>query len=164
MEAVKGASEIAGEYNQEIDSTLAVLGSVQPRAGLEQRVMAHLDTAPRLSWYHRLSLAPSGRHRWMIATASGVIVVGAMTVSGIHHHPIAAAAPATIRRQTPHPAPQPAAAAASIGVSDHPLQSNMARTHRHRGIRRSARAVHQRVPLPSGTVPPLRPAFSSAAH
>jgi hypothetical protein len=165
VEAVKSASEIAGEYNQEIDSTLAMLGSVQPRAGLEQRVMAHLDTAPRLAWYQRLSLAPAGRHRLMIATASGVIVLGAVTISGTHRRPmVTAPPPVTIRRQTPRPAQQPVAAAASIGVNDHPLQSNIARTHRHRGIHRAARAVHPRVPLPPGTISPLRPVLSSAAH
>jgi hypothetical protein len=165
VEAVKSSSEITAECDREIDATLAMLGSVRPRVGLEQRVMAHLEMAPRLAWYQRLSLAPAGRHRWMLATASGVIVVGAMTVSGIHRHSVMTApVPAVVRRQMPHPAQQPAAAAASIGVSDHPLESNIARTHRHRGIHRSARAVHPRVPLPPGTVAPLRPALSSAAH
>jgi hypothetical protein len=139
-----------------------MLGSVQPRAGLEQRVMAHLETAPRLAWYHRLSLAPAGRHRWMIATASGVIVLGAVTISH-RHTPITAPAP-VFRRQALRPTQQPVTPAGSLGVSDHPLQPNIARTHRHRGVRQTARAVHSRVPLPPGTVSPLRPALSSAAH
>jgi hypothetical protein len=165
MEGVKTSSEMAGEYDQEIDSTLAALGSVKPRPGLEKRVVAHLEMAPRLAWYHRLSLAPAGRHRLMIATASGVIVVGAMTMSGIHRHRMMPTpVPVTARGQRPHPSQQPVAAASGIGVNDHPLQSNIVRTHRHRGIHRSARAVHQRVPLPPGTGSPLRPALSSAAH
>jgi hypothetical protein len=162
MEAVKSSSESAGKFNQEIEATLAMLGSVRPRAGLEQRVMAHLDTAPRLAWYHRLSLAPAGRHRWMIATASGVIVLGAVTISH-RHTPITAPAP-VFRRQALRPTQQPVTPAGSLGVSDHPLQPNIARTHRHRGVRQTARAVHPRVPLPPGTVSPLRPALSSAAH
>jgi hypothetical protein len=162
MEAVKSSSESAGEFNQEIEATLAMLGSVQPRAGLEQRVMAHLETAPRLAWYHRLSLAPAGRHRWMIATASGVIVLGAVTISH-RHTPVTAPAP-VFRRQALRPTQQPVTPAGSVGKSDHPLQPNVTRTHRHRGVRQTARAVHPRVPLPPGTVSPLRPALSSAAH
>ena len=162
MEDVKSCSEIAREYNQEINATLAVLGSVQPRAGLEQRIMAHLELAPRLAWYHRLSLASAGRHRWVIATASGVIVLGAVTISGTHHRP--AAAPVVIPQVLPHPAPQAVNAAGSIGVNDHPFPANIARTRHHRGIHQSARAVHPRVPLPPGTMSPLRPALSSAAH
>lgn len=164
MEAVKTSSGSGGQYEQEIDATLALLDSVQPRVGLEQRVMAHLEMAPRLAWYHRLSLAPAGRHRWMIATASGVIVVGAVTISGTYRHTITAPAPPAMRRESLHPPQQPVAPAASVGVSDHPFQQNIARSHHHRGIRQSARAVHPRVPLPPGTVSPLRPALSSAAH
>lgn len=159
---MKSSSESAGEFNQEIEATLAMLGSVQPRPGLEHRVMAHLETAPRLAWYHRLSLAPAGRHRWMIATASGVIVLGAVTISH-RHTPITAPAP-VFRRQALRPTQQPVTPAGSLGVSDHPLQPNVARTRRHRGVRQTARAVHPRVPLPPGTVSPLRPALSSAAH
>jgi hypothetical protein len=156
---VKRSSKIPGECNQVIDSTLAMLGSAQPRAGLEQRVMAHLQMAPRLAWYRHLSLAPAGRHRWMMATASGVIVLGAVTMSGIHHRQVMVRPPIVQRRQ---PLPQPAAAAATVGISNHPLQPNTVHTRRHRGISRSARAMHPRVPLPPGTAAPLRPALSGA--
>jgi hypothetical protein len=68
--------------------------------------------------------------------------------------PQAAAVPVTIR--TSRPAQQPAAAAASVGVSNHPLQMNKA-TARHRGVHRSYRAMHEHVPLPRGTAAPMRP-------
>lgn len=162
MEAVISSSEVGRGYDREIDATLAVLDSVQPRAGLEQRVMAHLEIAPRLAWYHRLSLAPTGRHRWMIATASGVIVLGAVTIYSTHRPPDAA--PAVTHQVVPRPIPQGAAPAAVVGLNSHPFPANIARTHRHRGIHQSVRAVHPRVPLPSGTMAPLRPALSAAAH
>jgi hypothetical protein len=159
MEAVKHSSEIAAQYlaaqyEDEIDATLAVLGSVQPRAGLEQRVMARLETVPRLPWYRVLRLAPAGRHRWMIATASGVIVAGAVTISTIHSHRAANQSPIVITQRS-RTAQQLIGAAAA--TSEHPLQPNAARTRHHRGIHRGTRATHERVPLPRGSVAPSRP-------
>ena len=144
----------AAEYAQQIDSTLAALSTVQPRAGLEQRVIAHLSSAPELSWYQRWISIPIGHHRWVVAAASAVVVAGGITLASYRQHP--AAQPAPVAIHMPRPAQQPAAAAASVGVSDRPLDTHKVKT-RHRGVRRSYRAMHDRVPLPRGTAVPLRP-------
>jgi hypothetical protein len=144
----------AAEYTEQIDSTLAALSAVQPRAGLEQRVIAHLSSAPELSWYQRWIAIPFGHHRWAVPVASAVVVAGGVTIGSYRHHP--AAQPAPVAVHMPRPAQQPAAAAAGVGVSDHPLDTHKVKTH-HRGVRRSYRAMHDRVPLPRGTAAPLRP-------
>jgi hypothetical protein len=142
------------DYTQEIDGALAVLAAVRPRDGLEQRVLARIASAPELPWYRRFAAASMGHHRWALAAASAVIVAGGVTMTAYRHHPVAAPTPVAVH--APRPARQPAAAAASIGVSDHPLQTNKAKT-RHRGVRKSYRAMHDRVPLPRGTAVPARP-------
>ena len=141
------------DYTQEIDGALAALAAVRPRDGLEQRVLARIASAPELPWYRRVAIASLGHHRWALAAASAVIVAGGVTMT-TYHHP--AAAPTPVAVHAPRPVRQPAAAAASIGVSDHPLQANKAKT-RHRGVHKSYRAMHDRVPLPRGTVAPMRP-------
>ena len=147
------AAQGAGGYAQEIDGALAALAAIQPREGLEQRVLARLASAPELPWYRRLAIIPIGHQRWALAAASAVIVAGGVAMTAYHHTP-AAAPPVVV--QLPHPARQPAAAAGSVGVSDHPLEMNKTKT-RHRGVHRSYRAVHPRVPLPRGTAAPMRP-------
>lgn len=143
-------------YGREIDGALAALAAVQPRDGLEQRVLARIASTPEVSspWYHRLAVAPVGQHRWALAAASVVIVAGGVALTTYRHHP--AATPTPIAVHVPRPAHQPAAAAAGIAVSEHPLQPNTTKT-RHRGIHRSYRATHERVPLPRGTAVPMRP-------
>jgi hypothetical protein len=147
------------DYTQEIDGTLAMLGAMQPRAGLEQRVLARIASAPVLPWYRRLSIAPMGHHRWALAAASAVIVVGGVTMTTYRNPPQAVAVPVAVH--TPRPVQQPAAAAASVGVNNHPLQMNKA-TARHRGVHRSYRAMHEHVPLPRGTAAPMRPQIGPA--
>jgi hypothetical protein len=142
------------DYIPEIDGALATLGAVQPRDGLEQRVLARIASAPQLPWYRRLAIAPAGHHRWAMATASAVIVAGGIGMTAYRYHP--AAGPPPVAVHVPHPAQQPAAAAAGFAVSQHPLQANPTKT-RHRGIHRSYRATHERVPLPRGTAVPTRP-------
>lgn len=142
------------DYTQEIDGALAALAAVQPRDGLEQRILAHLASAPKLSWYRRWIAMPIGQHRWAAAAASVVIVAGGVTMATYPHH--IAATPAPIVVQVPRPAKQAAAAAAGIGVSEHPLEHNKVKT-RHRGVHRGFRAMHERVPLPRGTAAPSRP-------
>jgi hypothetical protein len=143
------------DYTQEIDGALAALAAVQPRDGLEQRVLARIASAPELPWYRRLAIASMGHRRWALAAASAVIVAGGVTTMTTHHHPrVAATTPVAVHM--PRPAQQPAAAAASIGVSDRPMQVNKAKT-RHRGVHKSFRAMHDRAPLPRGTAAPLRP-------
>src|SRR5882757_2759173 len=141
------------DYTPDIDGALATLASVQPRDGLEQRVLARITSAPELPWYRRFATASMGHHRWALAAASAVIVAGGVTMTTYRHHSVIAPTPVAVH--TPRPARQPAAAAASIGVSD-PMQMNKAKT-RHRGVRKSYRAMHDRVPLPRGTVAPMRP-------
>ncbi len=144
------------ESTQGVDDTLTLLSRVQPRDGLEQRVLARIAAAPALPWYRRLWVAPgmqpSMQYRWMLAAASAVIVAGAVTL-GVSHDRAGFAPPAPMATHVPHPAYQAAAAAAAVAVPSHHLQSTTARTH-HRGVRRSYRATHQRVPLPPGTVAP----------
>jgi hypothetical protein len=141
-------------YTSEIDGALAALAAVQPRDGLEQRVLVSLASAPELPWYRRIATASIGHHRWALAAASAVIVAGGVTMTTYSHHPAAVTMPVAVH--VPRPAQQPAAAAASIGVSDHPLQMNKAKAE-HRGVHKSYRAMHDRVPLPRGTVAPMRP-------
>ena len=141
------------DYTQEIDGALAALAAVQPRNGLERRVLARLASAPELPWYHRLAIARVGHQRWALAAASAVIVAGGVTMTA-YRHPTATPIPVAVH--APHPAQQPAAAAAGVAVSKHPLQANKAKT-RHRGIHRSYRAMHERAPLPRGTALPMRP-------
>jgi hypothetical protein len=150
------ATDHADEYTRQIDGALAALAAVQPRDGLEQRVLARIASAPDLSlpWYRRLVIAPAAHHRWALAAASAVIVAGGVTLTTYRHHP--AAAPTPIAVHAPRPAQQPAAAAAGIAVIEHPFQANTTKT-RHRGIHRSYRATHERVPLPRGTALPMRP-------
>ena len=145
------------DYSSDIDGALAALAAVQPRVGLEQRVLTRLAAAPELPWYRRLATASTGRHRWALATASAVIVAGGVTMTTYHHHP--AAVPAPVAVHVPRPAKQPAAAAA--GVSDHPLQMNKAKAQ-HRGVHKSYRAMHSRAPLPRGTVAPMLPRIAPA--
>ncbi len=147
------AAHRAADYAQEIDGALAALAGIQPREGLEQRVLARIASAPDLPWYRRLSIIPMGHQRWALAAASAVIVVGGVAVTTYRHTP-AAAPPVVV--QSVRPARQAAAAAASVGVSDHPLEMNKTKT-RHRGVHRSYRAMHPRVPLPRGTAAPMRP-------
>ncbi|HEX6497115.1 MAG TPA: hypothetical protein VF018_16610 [Acidobacteriaceae bacterium] len=151
------------EYTREIDGALAALAAIQPRDGLEQRVLARITSAPELHvpWYRRLAIAPAGHHRWAMAAASVVIVAGGVTLTTYRHHP--AATPTPIAVHAPRPAQQPAAAAAGIAVSEHPFQANTAKT-RHRGVHRSYRATHERVPLPRGTALPMRPPHTVPAN
>jgi hypothetical protein len=151
-----GTDHSPNEYTREIDGALAALAAVQPRDGLEQRVLARLASAPEviLPWYRRLAIAPAGHHRWALAAASAVIVAGGVALTTNQHHP--AAAPIPVAVHAPRPAQQPAAAAAGFAVTEHPFQPNTTTT-RHRGIHRSYRATHERVPLPRGTVLPMRP-------
>jgi hypothetical protein len=144
------------EYAHEIDGALALLAAVQPRDGLEQRVLARIAATPEISlpWYRRLVIAPAGQHRWALAAASAVIVVGSVALTTHRHHPAATATPIAVH--VPRPAQQPAAAAAGVAVTEHPFQANTTKT-RHRGIHRSYRATHERVPLPRGTALPMRP-------
>jgi|UPI0003689B38 hypothetical protein len=147
-------------YMQEINGALAALAAVQPREGLEQRVLACIASAPELPWYRRrLSIMPAGHHRWALAAASAVIVAGGVTMTTYHPRPTASPTPVAVH--VPRPAQQPAAAAGSVGVSKHPLDENKAKT-RHRGVHRSYRAMHEHVPLPRGTAAPLRPQTSPA--
>jgi hypothetical protein len=141
------------DYTQEIDGALAALAAVQPRDGLEQRVLVRIASAPELPWYRRFAIASTGHHRWALAAASAVIVASGVTMTAYRHHPVAAPTPVAVH--APRPAQQPAAAAASVGVSD-PLQVNKAKT-RHRGVHKSYRAMHDRVPLPRGTAAPMLP-------
>jgi hypothetical protein len=141
-------------YTQEINGALAALAAVRPREGLEQRVLACIGSTPELPWYRCLSIMPAGHHRWALAAASVVIVVGGVTMTTYHPRPTASPTPIAVH--APRPAQQPAAAAGSVGVSKHPLDENKAKT-RHRGIHRSYRAMHEHVPLPRGTAAPLRP-------
>jgi hypothetical protein len=148
------ANQPRTDYTEQIDSTLAALAAVKPRDGIEQRILAQLASAPELSWYQRWIGTPLGHHRWAVAAASAAVVAGGVTLASYRHHPVAQPAPVAIHM--PRPAQQPAAAAASIGISDHPLETHKVKT-RHRGVRRSYRAMHERVPLPRGTAVPLRP-------
>jgi hypothetical protein len=145
---------VAVNYTQEINGALAALAAVQPREGLEQRVLACIASAPDLPWYRRLVIMPAGHHRWALAAASAVIVAGGVTMT-TYRHP-SSSAPTSVVMHAPRPTQQPAAAAASIRLSDHPLEENKAKT-RHRGVQRSYRAMHEHVPLPRGTAAPMRP-------
>jgi hypothetical protein len=151
-----GTDHSPNEYAREIDGALAALAAVRPRHGLEQRVLARIASAPEvtLPWYRRLVIAPAGHHRWALAAASAVIVAGGVALTTYPRHPAAAPTPLVVH--APHPAQQPAAAAAGFAVTEHPFQPNTTTT-RHRGIHRSYRATHERVPLPRGTVQPMRP-------
>ena len=155
MNTFDPAAHGAGDYAQEIDGALAVLAGIQPREGLEQRVLARIASAPELPWYRRFAIIPTGHQRWALAAASAVIVAGGVATTAYHHTPATTPPPAVVV-QIPHPARQAAAASASVGVSDHPLEMNKTKT-RHRGVHRSYRAVHPRVPLPRGTAAPMRP-------
>jgi hypothetical protein len=153
MNTFDPAAHGAGNYAEEIDGALAALAGIQPREGLEQRVLARIASAPELPWYRRLAIIPMGHQRWALAAASAVIVAGGVATTAYRHTPAAAPAPVV---QLPRPAKQAAAAAGSVGVSGHPLEMNKTKT-RHRGVHRSYRAVHPRVPLPRGTAAPMRP-------
>jgi hypothetical protein len=142
------------DYRQEIDGALAILAAVQPRDGLEQRILTHIAAAPELPWYRRFAAVSVGHHRWALAAASAVIVAGSVTMTTYRHHSVPVPIPVAVH--IPHAVPQAAAAAASVGVSDHPLEKNKA-TARHRGVHKSYRAIHERVPLPRGTAAPMRP-------
>lgn len=153
-------SQPTADYTQTIDDALATLASVQPRDGLEQRILASITATPALPWYsrftfHHVTIAPFGQHRWMLVVASAIIVAGGVTMTTYRNHLTTTPHPAIVAH-VPHPAQQPIASAASVGISAHPLQSNPARG-RHRGTRRSYRAAHARVPLPRGTVHPSHP-------
>lgn len=144
------------DYTQEIDGALATLAAVRPRDGLEQRILTRIASAPELPWYRRFAVASMGHHRWAMAAASAVIVAGGVTMTSYRHRTVAVSTPVAVHK--PHAAPQAAAAAAaaSVGVSNHPLEINKAKT-RHRGVHKSYRAIHARVPLPRGTAAPIRP-------
>lgn len=145
-----------------IDAALGMISSVQPRDGLSQRVMAGLASAPA-------ETAADGMRRWMASltsprawagSAAALVIVAAAVTFSTMRHPAVVAPAVTL----PHPVAQPAGAAAAVAVGPHPLEANTVHSTHHRGIRRSARAVHSRVPLPRGTVAPARPAVSSASH
>jgi hypothetical protein len=142
----------------EIDATLALLGSVQPRDGLVHRVTRRLHAEQLPPWYRRAYFMPTGRNRWMMATASATIVAATVTISTLNRH--AALSPVPV--SAPHPMQQPLRPAASVAVNQHPLQANPSRTLHRRGIHHSSRATHGRVPLPHGTMAPLPSA--AAAH
>src|ERR1700761_3706361 len=129
MNTFDPAATGAGAYAQEIDGALAALAGIQPREGLEQRVLARIASAPELPWYRRLAIIPTGHQRWALVAASAVIVAGGVATTAYHHPPAAAPAPVVV--QLPHPAKQAAAAAGSVGVSNHPLEMNKTKT-RHR--------------------------------
>ena len=52
------AAQGAGGYAQEIDGALAALAAIQPREGLEQRVLARLAPAPWMNNDSRDERAP----------------------------------------------------------------------------------------------------------
>ena len=80
------AAHRAVDYTQEIDGALAALAAVQPREGLEQRVLARIASAPDLPWYRRLAIIPMGHQRWALAAASAVIVAGGSCHDDISSH------------------------------------------------------------------------------
>ena len=82
------AAHAAVDYAQEIDGALAALAAVQPRDGLEQRVLARIASAPELPWYRRLAIIPIGHHRWALAAASAVIVAGGIAMTAYHQLPL----------------------------------------------------------------------------
>jgi hypothetical protein len=93
-----------GELDRMLDATLAKYAAVEPRAGLEERILSHLCAEP---------LRPT-RHRWLewgLAGAVALIAVVAVLAwipGRIPHFPIASHPPATFQRpatQETKPAP-----------------------------------------------------------
>ena len=82
-----------------------------------------------------------------------MIVAGGIAMTTYRQHPTVAPTPVAVH--VPHPAHQAAAAAAAFALSEHPLQAHPAKT-RHRGVHKSYRGIHERVPLPRGTAAPMR--------
>ena len=140
----------------QLDATLALLASVEPRAGLEGRVLTHLCSAPAsLPWHQRISV-----RTWTAACVAGLIVAALVTLP-MTHRPTAhntMATPAIVA--APRPAQRAITAAAATAVPDRPIldESQVAAHPRHRNASRGFRAQHRRVPLlPRGTVAPLHP-------
>ncbi len=154
----------------ELESTLHLLGSAEPRMGIEQRVLARLATAPAApAGYRRYISLQFFSGRWAITAASAVIVTGAV-VYGVERHRAASPVAQPFVVRAPFRASQPVAPAASVGVPEHPLtptpddQGELPARHNgtHRGIHRSFRAQHARTALPPGAVVPTRPHLLSA--
>ncbi len=149
------------EHSALVDSTLALLRAAEPRMGLEQRVLARLASAPPPSWHRRFAAGP-WMTRWMLTAATGVIVAGTVTYGVVHYRgAVPAPVPAAVSRPARPLRQEPVAAAASVGVPEHPLHA-AAMPARHRGIRRTFRAQHARTVLPPGTVAPSHPHLLSA--
>lgn len=145
------AAPLSEPAGGQIDQTLSLLASVQPRQGLESRLLARLHAAPARESLPRRILAP----RWAAVAASVLAVAGAAGVASLHLRP-ATTAPSPILR-VPRAAAAPVATSAGVAGSPRPHQ-NQAATHR--GIRRSYRAMHperERSGMPPGTVIPTRP-------
>lgn len=99
-----GSQDQSGKLDRMLDATLAKYAAVEPRAGLEERILSHLRAGP---------LRPP-RHRWLqwgLASAVAMIAVVAVLAwipRQIPHFPIASHPPATIPRpatQETKPAP-----------------------------------------------------------
>jgi hypothetical protein len=99
-----GSQDQPGKLDRMLDATLAKYAAVEPRAGLEERILSHLRAEPLRSPRH-------GWLQWELAGAVAVIAVVAIlawSTSRVTHRVIANHPPATIPRpatQETKPAP-----------------------------------------------------------
>ncbi len=129
-----GPSQVADPLDPVLDAALAKYAAVEPRSGLEDRVLAHLQA-------ERSRVPARARWRWGLARALAAIVIVALTLAwragrGAHlpmaNHP-------TPTEQTRRAANPPAAAAASK-----PLVGNIPTRASHSGGAIAVRRVAPR--------------------
>ena len=115
-DAQRNVTRTTDELDRILDTALARYAAVEPRAGLEERVLAHLRSEPR-SALRRVWL------QWALVgavAATALVAVLAWRSSRVPHPVIANHSPATIQRpsiQKPKPAPHTTDAALAKAAS-----------------------------------------------
>jgi hypothetical protein len=105
-----GSNQAAGPLDPVLDAALAKYAAVEPRAGLEDRVLAHLqaerERVPVRAWW-----------RWSIAGALAVAVVAALALAWRSGNPSGNPSHPAVANHSPAPAPVAKAQVAANGES-----------------------------------------------
>jgi hypothetical protein len=105
------------QMDEMLDSLLAGYSSVEPRPGMEMRILANLRGAER-----KESTAPAWNWKWLWAVAVAAAIVFAVVLSGRGRH-VPQPANTVVQTQRPVPAPKPEVqriAPVTAGNATHP--------------------------------------------
>jgi hypothetical protein len=150
----------------EFDETLGLLGSVEPPAGLEQRIQQRLRMEPRRPFFSRIRIISSSALAASVALSAAVLNP---RVRQLVLHPASAQTEPFRGPQVVAPAAGGFGSASAMHVPVEPVVVQPTPVTQGRGRGRSGRAVLPNgsvAPLPRGVVAPrsLVPAMAAAGH